>query len=123
MKLCHFTAIAGIALAIVPNMLASKAVAAPNSATVFEERVEYHDLDLSTQRGVALLESRIKIRIARLCDSGGRDGASLNLERQCREDARASAAPQVRLAVAQANAERTRLAAKTAAHVPENPGA
>ena len=93
-----------VALAAVP------AIAAGPNATEFETQVEHDGLDLATDNGVALLDERVKTIIRRKCANGGRDSASIQLERQCRETAFAAAEGQVRVAAAQARADKVRLA-------------
>lgn len=111
----------GMAALLLP--FAAPANAGTINQTRFSETIGYADLDLTTRRGVALLEARIETRIRMACRNGGRDGASLRLERECREAALAGAGQQVRLAVAEANAERIRLAERDAASRADTPGA
>lgn len=123
MKLCLLTTFAGIAIAVSPHLVPTQAKAAPAQSTAFEVTVEYDDLDLTSERGVALLAARIEARVNQRCATGGRDGASLRLERRCREAALASTEEQVLLAVAKANADGIRLAeaerdAASSAHTP-----
>lgn len=85
----------------------------PVNSTDFSETVDHKDLDLTTKKGVSRLDDRIRTRINQLCRNGGRDSASIRLERQCRASALAAAKPDVRFAIAKANAERVRFAANT----------
>ena len=105
-SLIALTAIAAIAT----PAAASKG---PVNSTEFAETVDYKDLDLTTRNGVSRLDDRIRTRINQLCRNGGRDSASTRLERQCRASALAAAKPDVRFAIAKANAERVRFAANT----------
>lgn len=106
-----------IAPAFAAAAIAAPAIAAdgPVNATDFAETVEHEDLDLTTREGVSRLDERIRTRINQMCRNGGRDSASIKLERQCRESALAAARPDVRFAIARANAERVRFAANTPA--------
>ena len=97
-------------IAIAAALAASPAIASAPNATEFELNVQHEDLDLSTQKGVSVLDARIQTLIKRQCANGGRDSASIRLERQCRESALASAESQVRVAAAQAKADKVRLA-------------
>jgi UrcA family protein len=91
------------------------AAATPTLATPVEERpftveVEHDDLDLATRNGVARLDDRLRSHIRRLCANGGRDRASIELERECRAGALASAQPEKRIAIARAEERAVRLA-------------
>ncbi|MEM7688192.1 MAG: UrcA family protein [Pseudomonadota bacterium] len=87
----------------------------PVNSTDFSASVEHKDLDLTQRKDVSRLDDRIRTRINQMCRNGGRDSASVRLERQCRASALAAAQPEVRFAVAKANAQRTRFATNTAA--------
>lgn len=91
----------------------SAASASPMNSTEFSATVEHDDLDLTTQRGIARLDERVRTEIRRACANGARDSASLRLERQCRASALASAEQGIRIAVAEANADRVRFAENT----------
>lgn len=91
-------------------LVAAPAVAAGPNATEFESQVEHDDLDLTSKKGVTVLDSRVKTIIRRNCANGGRDSASRQLERQCRESAFAAAQPEVRTAIAKAEANKVRFA-------------
>lgn len=95
--------------------LATPAIAAqgPVNETEFAKDVDHSDLDLTTRKGVSVLDDRVRTRIKQMCRNGGRDSASIRLERQCRASALASAKSEVRFAIAKANADRVRLAANT----------
>ncbi len=97
--------------------------ASPVNETEFNETVEHDNLDLTTQRGIARLDDRVRTEIRRACANGGRDGASVRLERECRATAFASAKSEIRLAVAEANADRVRFANNSAASDTDTPGA
>ncbi|EAQ30135.1 hypothetical protein NAP1_05145 [Erythrobacter sp. NAP1] len=89
------------------------ASATPVNSTEFEEVIDHKDLDLTTRDGVTRLDDRVRTKINQMCRNGGRDSASIRLERECRSSALAAAQTEVRVAVAQANAERARFAANT----------
>lgn len=107
----HQLIIAAFASAAV---LPTAAIAGPVNETRFAEDVTHADLDLATRHGAARLEDRVRNRIRHLCQNGGRDGASLRLERECRMSALANADHKVRVAVADARIDRVRLAAAPA---------
>lgn len=99
------------------------AEAAPVNETRFDEQVGHGDLNLATSEGAARLDERVRNRIRQLCQNGGRDGASLRLERECRSSALADAGHQVRVAIANARADRVRLAANSSTSPAATPGA
>ena len=101
--------LAPAALALTPAV----AAASPAAGNDFSAEVETGDIDLTTEAGVARLDERVRTRIRQQCANGGRDSASLRLERQCRATALAAAEPQVSFAIAAANADRRRLAINT----------
>lgn len=103
--------------------IAAPAQANPTNQTDFAIDVESRDLDLATEKGISRLDDRLQTRIRQMCRTGGRDRASIELERACREGAYASSRRDVRLAVMQAKADRVRLAQNTAAKAAETPGA
>lgn len=117
--------------ALIAPVLAAAAIAAPAiaadgpvNATEFAETVEHDDLDLTTKKGVTRLDERVRTRINQMCRNGGRDSASIRLERQCRASAMASAKSELRFAEAKANANRARFAANTASPAKDaTPGA
>lgn len=94
-------------------LIAAPAAAGGMNATEFSAEIEHKDVDLTTEKGVALLDQRLKTIIRQKCTNGGRDMQSLRLERQCRETAFASAEKQVRFAVLEAKARKVRLAQGT----------
>ncbi|WP_298466377.1 UrcA family protein [uncultured Erythrobacter sp.] len=96
-----------IALAAVP------AAASGINANDFSAEVEIDGVDLTTQKGVALLDERLKTIIRQKCANGGRDTQSLRLERACRASARAAVKDQVRFAILEAKATKVRLAQGT----------
>lgn len=98
------------------------ATASPQNTTEFNETVGHEDLDLTTSEGASRLDERIRTKVRQLCRIGGRDSASIQLERECRSSALAAALPQARLAVAQANADRARLATRSTASQAATPG-
>lgn len=89
------------------------ASASPPNGAEFEVTVKHDDLDLTTSEGASRLDERVRTRVFQMCRNGGRDSASQRLERQCRAGAFAAAETQVRLAIAEANADRARFAANT----------
>ncbi|MFU7528863.1 UrcA family protein [Qipengyuania sp. ASV99] len=107
------------ALITVPTVV----LASPINSTEFEATVPHEDLNLSTQQGVSRLDERVRTRIRQLCRNGGRDSASIRLERECRAGAFAAAERQVRFAIAKANADRARFAANSSADGSDTPGA
>ncbi|MEQ8771863.1 MAG: UrcA family protein [Erythrobacter sp.] len=123
MKICHLVPAAAILAAVLPHITPVQAAAAPANAEAFSETAKHNDLDLTEREDIARLDARIETRIRRLCTNGGRDFASLRLERECREAARSSAEVQVRLAVAEANTKAVRLAETNDASPADTPGA
>ncbi|MEL6529027.1 MAG: UrcA family protein [Pseudomonadota bacterium] len=104
MRFVIATLAASLAIASAP------AAASGINATEFSAEVEHKDVDLTTNKGVALLDERLKTIIRQKCANGGRDMQSLRLERQCRASAFASVEKQVRFAVLEAKARKVRLA-------------
>lgn len=98
-------------------------MANPVNATPFETAIAHDDLDLGTNDGVSRLDERVRTKVRQMCRNGGRDGASLRLERECEASALAAAAPAIRVAVANARLDRVRLAANTPASPAATPGA
>ena len=98
------------------------AFAAPENATDFAVTVPHEDLDLTAPEGAVRLDERVRTRVRQMCANGGRDGASLRLERECRESALAATAPAVRVAIANARLERVQLAHNTPASPAATPG-
>jgi UrcA family protein len=98
------------------------ALATPQNATPFDAPVAHDDLDLATRDGIARLDERVRTKVRQMCANGGRDAASLRLERECRQSALAATAPAIRVAVANARLDRTRLAATTPASPAATPG-
>lgn len=98
------------------------AQASPINATEFEAPVPHDDLDLTTREGVARLDDRVRTRVRQLCANGGRDGASLRLERECRASALAATTPAVRLAIANARLGTVRFAERTPISPAATPG-
>lgn len=84
--------------------VSAPAMADPVRDKSFSVDVAHGDLDRATRDGVARLDERLRTHIRRMCANGGRDQASIQLERACRTSAIASAKPALRLAVAQARA-------------------
>ena len=105
-------------------LLAPAAVhAAPVITTEFESPVAHDDLDLAKPGDVTRLDERVRTKVRQMCANGGRDSASLRLERECRETALAATAPAVRVAIANARMERLRFAENTPASPAATPGA
>ncbi|QDH34920.1 UrcA family protein [Porphyrobacter sp. YT40] len=115
----------GAPLAVAIALMASPASvsASPVNATEFEAPVAHDDLDLTTRDGVARLDERVRTKAHQMCANGGRDSASLRLERECRASALAAAAPEIRVAIANARADRVRFAENTPASPDATPGA
>jgi UrcA family protein len=103
--------------------LPAAALASPMISNDFEVTVEHEDLDLTTGEGVSRLDERVRTRIRQHCRTGGRDSASQRLERECQVGALAYAEMQVRIAVAEANTDRARLAKNSQARGTTTPGA
>ena len=102
-------------LALVATLMLAPAAAhaSPINATAFEAPVTHDDLDLTTSDGVSRLDDRVRTRVRQMCANGGRDGASIRLEGECRQSALAATAPAMRYAVAAARLQQVRLAANT----------
>jgi UrcA family protein len=65
--------------------------------------VDASDLDLTTIKGQARLDNRVKAAARSICHSGLRSSSAWVAEKRCMETAMASAQPQVDLAIANAN--------------------
>lgn len=112
-----------LAMALALTLAPAAAHAAPVNATEFEAPVAHDDLDLAAPGDVTRLDERVRTKVHQLCQNGGRDGASLRLERECRESALAATAPAMRMAIANARRDQFWLAeADTASRSPA-PGA
>lgn len=112
-----------LAMALAASLAPAAAHAAPADAPGFSARIAHEDLDLTTREGVTRLDERVRSKVRQLCATGGRDSASLKLERECRETALAAAAPAIRVAIAKARADQARFAANTAGSPAVTPGA
>lgn len=114
-----------LALAAALILAPAVAHASPANMTEFNTIVAHGDLDLTTNEGVARLDERVRTRVRQMCQTGGRDLAAYLLERDCRISALAATAPAVRVAIANARAERLRFAerAPTPASPAATPGA
>jgi UrcA family protein len=99
-----------LAIAVTALIACPPAFASAANATAFEASIAHDDLDLTTGVGAARLDERVRTKIRQMCRNGGRDGASVRLERECRETALAATTPAVRVAIANARLERVRLA-------------
>jgi len=102
-----------LAIATALMLAPATAQAAPVNATEFQAPVAHDDLDLATREDVSRLDERVRTRVRQLCANGGRDGASVRLERECREGALAATAPAIRVATANARAASLRFAGAT----------
>lgn len=111
-----------LAIAATLMLAPTAAFASPVNATGFEAPVAHDDLDLTTSDGVSRLDERVRTKVRQMCANGGRDGASVRLERECRESALAATAPAVRVAIANARLERVRFAQNTPASPAATPG-
>jgi UrcA family protein len=114
---------APLAVAIAVMAIPASAHAAPANATGFDAAIAHDDLDLTTREGVARLDDRVRTKVRQMCVNGGRDSASVRLERECRETALAATAPAIRVAIANARMERLRFAENTPASPAATPGA
>jgi UrcA family protein len=104
-------------------MAPAAAHAAPVNATDFDAPVAHGDLDLSAPGDVTRLDERVRTKVRQLCQNGGRDSASLRLERECRDSALAATAPAVRIAIANARRDQFWLADADPASPAATPGA
>jgi len=104
-----FIALTASALAL----CATPAIANPLNTNDFTVDVEHEDIDLTTRKGIARLDERIKTIIRQKCANSGRDMQSRRLERNCRASALASTQRQVRFAILESKASKVRLAAAT----------
>jgi len=111
-----------LALALALTLAPAAVHATPVNATEFEAPVAHDDLDLTTNEGASRLDERVRTKVRQMCANGGRDGASVRLERECRESALAATAPAIRVAVANARLERVRFAENTPASPAATPG-
>ena len=103
--------------------LPSAAMASAGGDTRFAEDISYADLDLSTSEGASRLEQRVRDRVRQMCDDGHRDLASRWYQQKCQAMALADTNQKVRIAIASANADRTRMALNTTLSATETPGA
>jgi UrcA family protein len=110
-----------LALAAALILAPAVAHASPANTTEFDASVAHDDLDLTTNEGVSRLDERVRTWVRQMCQNGGRDSASVRLERDCRVSALAATAPQVRVAIANARAESIRFAER--APSPTSPAA
>lgn len=97
--------------------------ASPVNATDFDASVPHDDLDLTTRDGIARLDERVRTKARQMCANGGRDSASVRLERECRDSALAATAPAIRVAIVNARLDRVRLARTETASPAATPGA
>lgn len=118
MRNIPFIAAAAAAIIVTP----ATASASPVNATEFSVKVPHDDLDLTAREGVARLDERVQTKVRQMCRNGGRDSASLRLERECQTGALAAAASAIRVAVANARIDRVRLADNTPASRSPTPG-
>ena len=82
-------------------------LAAPAAAETASIAVPYGDLDLTKEADRKTLDARIARAATRLCGAvGARDLVRIAAHKACVAEARASAAPQVELALNAANARR-----------------
>lgn len=111
-----------LAIAATLMLAPAAAIASPVNATGFEAPVSHDDLDLTTSDGVSRLDERVRTKVRQMCVNGGRDGASVRLERECRDSALAATAPAIRVAIANARLERVRFAKTETASPAATPG-
>ena len=112
-----------LAIAATLMLAPAAAHASPINATEFEAPVAHGDLDLTTREGISRLDERVRTRVRTMCANGGRDSASIRLERECRQSALAATAPAIRVAIANARLDRVRLAQTETASPAATPGA
>lgn len=110
-----------LALMLAPLAVLAAPVAAASDAPT--ETISHADLDLTTKAGVEQLNRRINSRIRALCETGTPGVAARQFEQECRAVALAEARTKARIAVAEANANKARLAEATPASRSSNPGA
>lgn len=88
----------------------SVAIAAPAMARSPDGtiRIDYTDLDLASDAGVAELQARVERAAAKVCgEADNRDLTAMREAARCRAVALESAQPQVQFALAQARAQRS----------------
>jgi UrcA family protein len=94
---------------VLPALALAAAAAAPAAAQSepVSVVVPYGDLDLTKEAGRKMLDARLTRAASKVCGTVSvRDLARLGAHKACIADARASAAPQVELALNAANARR-----------------
>ncbi len=119
-QLLTITAVAG-AISAPPLAAQQSTHHSAGTATQFNVEVPHEDLDLTTEKGVARLEERIRTRIRQGCANGGRDSASVKLERKCRASTLAQTEPKLRFAIRSAHLSKERLARNAKATTQTNP--
>ncbi|SFS01192.1 UrcA family protein [Sphingomonas jatrophae] len=99
-----FTRFIAKAMLVPVALVAAAANAAPAADSEGVSRtVSYADLDLSSQKGAATLERRIRLAANSICGAGQRAPISMMAKaNECRDAAIASAEPQVQIVLAQA---------------------
>ncbi|MFB0610761.1 UrcA family protein [Aurantiacibacter poecillastricola] len=70
---------------------------------VRQEYVDYRDLNLQTEEGVATLDARLKRAIKMVCKARGHTLYEILAERDCQRATQASVSPQREFAINQAN--------------------
>lgn len=109
------------ALILAPLAILAAPVAAAPVAPA--ETISHADIDLTTKAGVEQLNRRIESKVRGLCETGTPGVAARHYEQQCRAVALAEARTKARLAIAEANANKARLAEATPASRSATPGA
>lgn len=104
-------------------ILAPLAILAAPLAAAPAETISYADIDLTSKAGVEQLNRRIESKVRGLCETGTPGVVARQYEQQCRAVALAEARTKARIAIAQANANKARLAEATPASRGANPGA
>jgi UrcA family protein len=104
-------------------ILAPLAVLAAPVAAAPAETISHGDIDLTTKAGVEQFNRRIETKIRGLCETGTPGVVARQYEQQCRAVALAEARTKARIAIAEANANKARLAEATPASRSTNPGA
>lgn len=118
----RLTRTAAAALLLTAALAPVAASAETGDMITFRSTVEHSDLDLTTDAGVARLDDRVRSRIRKMCEFGGRDLTSLKMERECRDRALASTAPAIRMAISNAKLDRVQLADGKASSPAATPG-
>lgn len=104
-------------------ILAPLAFLAAPLAAAPAETISHADIDLTTKAGVEQFNRRIETKVRGLCKTGTPGVVARQYEQQCRAVALAEARIKARIAIAEANANKVRLAEATPASRSAKPGA